>query len=194
MGNRSRGPQKRSYLYGMQTYIAILRGINVSGQKLIKMKDLISLLEKAGLKEVRNYIQSGNIAFQSKEQQLPVLVDTIQCSIQKEYGFDVPTQILTAEKLQKVIEGNPYLSKSDVDLKKIYIVFLDQIPAVLPDIEVKMLGRDEFVIQDDVIYLYLTEGAGRTKLNNNFWESRLKVNATSRNWRTTLKLMEMIGE
>ena len=93
-----------------------------------------------------------------------------------------------------MIDGNPYPSRPDVDLKNIYIVFLDQLPAVLPDIEAKMLGRDEFVIQDDVIYLNLTEGAGRTKLNNNFWEARLKVNATSRNWRTTLKLMEMIGE
>ncbi|MCF8239123.1 MAG: DUF1697 domain-containing protein [Saprospiraceae bacterium] len=175
-------------------YIAILRGINVSGQKLIKMKDLVSLLEKAGLKEVRNYIQSGNIAFQSDKQPLPVLVDTIQAAIKKEYGFDVPTQILTAEKLQKVIDGNPYLSRPNVDLAKIYIVFLDQIPAVVPDIDTKTLGRDEFVIQDDVIYLYLNEGAGRTKLNNNFWESKLKVNATSRNWRTTLKLLELTGQ
>lgn len=176
----------------MQNYIAILRGINVSGQKLIKMKDLVILLEKAGLKEVRNYIQSGNIAFQSDEQQIPVLVDTIESAIMKAYGFDVPTQVLTAQKIQNVIVQNPYLHKSDVDLSKIYIVFLDQTPKAIPEIDAKFQGEDEFLIQDDMIYLYLNTGAGKTKLSNNFWESKLKVSATSRNWKTTLKLMEMV--
>lgn len=176
----------------MHSYIAILRGINVSGQKLIKMKDLISLLEKAGLKEVRNYIQSGNIVFQSEEQRIPVLVDIIQDAIKKEYSFDVPTQVLTAQKILKIIEQNPYLNKSDVDLSKIYIVFLDQAPKAIPEIDAKFKGEDEFLIQDDVIYLYLNTGAGKTKLSNNFWESKLKVNATSRNWKTTLKLKEMV--
>ncbi len=176
----------------MQTYIALLRGINVSGQKLIKMKDLVLLLEKAGLQEVRNYIQSGNIAFQSKEPRIPVLVDTIQGAIKKKYGFDVPTQILTATKLQEVVNGNPYLSRPDVELPKIYVVFLETIPEAIPEIEERFLNGDEYDIQGDIIYLYLNNGAGKSKLSNNFWESRLKVNATSRNWRTTLKLKEMI--
>lgn len=173
--------------------MALLRGINVSGQKLIKMNDLVRLLEQAGLKQVCHYIQSGNIAFQTEEQQIPVLIDQIQSAIKGEYGFDVPTQILTAEKLNQVINGNPFLSRPDVDLSKIYVVFLDQVPVSVPEVEEKFQGRDEFFIQGDVIYLYLLEGAGKSKLSNNFWESRLKVNATSRNWRTTLKLVEMIG-
>ncbi len=177
----------------MHRFVAILRGINVSGQKLIKMKDLISLLEKAGLQNVTNYIQSGNIAFDSKEEQIPILVDQIQSAIKSEYGFDVPTQILTAEKLKRVVTRIPYLNKLDVDHSKIYIVFLDQTPKDVPEIDVKFKGDDEFLIQDDIIYLYLNTGAGRTKLSNNFWESKLKVNATSRNWKTTLKLMEMVG-
>lgn len=176
----------------MNSYVAILRGINVSGQKLIRMKDLVLLLEKAGLKDVRHYIQSGNIAFRSDEQRIPVLVATIQVAIKSAYGFDVPTQILTAEALHLVIEGNPYLSRPDVDPGKIYIVFLDKKPKTIPEIDEKFLNGDEYDIQGDIIYLYLNNGAGKSKLSNNFWESKLKVSATSRNWRTTLTLYEMV--
>lgn len=178
----------------MQNYIALLRGINVSGQKLIRMKDLVLLLEKAGLKQVRHYIQSGNIAFRSEEQHIPVLVETIREAIRREYGFEVPTQILTTEKLEKVIEGNPYISRPDVDLAKIYIVFLGEQPEVFPKIGEKALNGDEYDYQGDIIYLYLNNGAGKSKLSNNFWESKLKVSATSRNWRTTMKLCEMVAE
>ena len=175
-------------------YIALLRGINVSGQKLIRMKDLVQLLERTGLKQVRNYIQSGNIAFRSEEQHIPGLMDTIREAIRKEYGFDVPTQILTPEKLKQVVEQNPFLSRPDFVENKMYVTFLDAIPAVVPEVGSKVQGNDAYVIDGDVIYSYLVEGAGKTKLTNTYWETLLKVNATSRNWRTTLKLCEMVAE
>lgn len=178
----------------MQNYIALLRGINVSGQKLIRMKDLVQLLESAGLKQVQNYIQSGNIAFQSSEQCIPVLVDSIQGAIKKEYGFDVPTQILTPGKLKQVIEQNPFLARPDFVENKMYVTFLDALPATVPEVGSKAKGNDEYVIDGDVIYSYLVQGAGKTKLTNTYWETLLKVNSTSRNWRTTLKLYEMVKQ
>lgn len=158
------------------------------------MKDLVQLLERTGLKQVRNYIQSGNIAFRSEEQRIPVLMDTIREAIRKEYGFDVPTQILTPGKLEQVVEQNPYLSRPDFAESQMYVTFLEAIPAVVPEVGSKVKGNDEYVIDGDVIYSYLVEGAGKTKLTNTYWETLFKVSATSRNWRTTVKLCEMVKQ
>ena len=79
----------------MQTYIALLRGINVSGQKLIKMADLKIYLTELKFSNIRTYIQSGNIVFETDSSDEVALAKLIENKITEKYQFDVPTMIRT---------------------------------------------------------------------------------------------------
>lgn len=175
------------------TYIALLRGINVSGQKKIKMADLRGLLTKAGLSEVKTYIQSGNIVFDSAEESPSGLAALIQKVILDQYGWKVPTLVLTPAELQAAVAGYPWSDKDDRTPEKIYITFLESEPAAENQaaIDGQAYLPEEYLVVGKIIYFYPPNGAGRAKMNNNFFEKKLKVSATTRNWRTTNKLIEM---
>ena len=174
----------------MQTYIALLRGINVSGQKKIIMAELRALLAKLSLQDIRTYIQSGNVIFESKN--TPKIIRTnLQQTIHKQYGFEVPVTVFKQSFLTQVIKENPFLIKDpNLDIKMLYVAFLAEKPSLehLEILKEKYKGEDEFILSEKVVYLYYKNGASRTKLTNNYLENHLKVSATSRNWKTTLKL------
>ena len=180
----------------MQTYISIIRGINVSGQKLIKMTDLKAMYENMGFSEVKTYIQSGNVIFKASSTPSAKLAEQITAHIMKTFGFEAPVLVKTIEEWEKVTRNNPFLAK-DPEHKKMYVTLLsaiadkNHIESITPDI----YGDDEFHIADDVVYLFFpTIGYGNTKLSNNFFEKKLKLNATTRNWATINKLLEMAKE
>lgn len=177
----------------MKTYIAILRGINVSGQKKIKMADLRALLDELGFKEVQTYIQSGNIVFQYPETSENSLEKMIEENIQAHYDFQVPTLVRSPEEFQYVVENNPFLQDPEKDINRQYITFLAEKPAgerieALREVNYE---PEEYVIDGRLIFLYSPKGYGRAKMNNNFFEKKLKVSATTRNWKTVNKLLEM---
>jgi uncharacterized protein (DUF1697 family) len=177
----------------MRTYIAILRGINVSGQKKIKMADLRALLGDLGLENVQTYIQSGNIVFQHTEAPESDLEKMIEEKIQSHYNFQVPTMVRTPEAFQYVIDHNPFLKGLNKDIKRQYITFLAEKPAA-ERIEALKDGHyepEEYVIDRRIIFFFSPHGYGRAKMNNNFFEKKLKVKATTRNWKTVNKLLEM---
>ena len=179
----------------MNKYISILRGINVSGQKIIKMAKLKSNFESCGFTNVQTYIQSGNVVFCSDIKSRLKIKERIENKIIEVYNFSVPTFILTKSKIEKAITGIPF-DVSKIDFSKVSITFLDSVPKnnSIENIE-KFQGKNEkIVITEDVIYLYCPDGFGKTKLSNNFFEKKLNVTATSRNWKTTNKLSEMIKE
>jgi len=175
----------------MQTYISLLRGINVSGQKSIKMEALKSIYEKLGLQDIRTYIQSGNVLFESTIQDTRILSEMISAGIKKYFLFDVPVLVKTSIDWTDYVKRNPFTEK---EITKIGLTFLhDKVQN--PDSEdfnkIKHSSEKiEFV--DDAVYLYLPNGFGRTKLSNNFIEKQLSVTATTRNWKTVLKLHDMI--
>lgn len=179
----------------MQTYIALLRGINVGGHKKIIMADLRMLLAQANLANISTYIQSGNIIFESKDT-AKVLQAKIHQAILKKYGFEVPIIVFKQSFLTQVSKENPFLKKDpNLDIKMLYVAFLSEKPSQehLKILREKYNGDDEFVLAKKVVYLYYKHGAGRTKLTNNYLETHLKVSATSRNWKTTLRLTEKEG-
>lgn len=169
----------------MQTYIIILRGINVSGKNKLPMKDLQLLLQKLGYTDIQTYIQSGNVVLQTEELKEEV-VSNIEEAITKTFGYEVPILIRTVAEWEKAIANNPY---KDVEEKQQYFTFLSTIPSE-KTIEVDA-KNDEFTILEDVVYINAVGGYGKTKLTNNFIENKLKVIATTRNLKTTLKLLEM---
>lgn len=177
----------------MKTYIALLRGINVSGQKKIKMADLRAQLQALPIQNIQTYIQSGNIVFEGASTANSDLANQIEQNIKQNYGFEVPVLIKSPEDLKNTLENNPFLKDSNKDIKRFYVTFLAEAPA--PDLVEKLKEVDyspeEYVILNDSIYFYSPQGYGRAKMNNNFFEKKLKVSATTRNWRTIHKLLEM---
>lgn len=178
----------------MQTFIAILRGINVSGQKKILMADLKILFEELQFREVQTYIQSGNVAFKSASKLSDIkLADKIEKAIFKKYNFEVPVITRTKEEMEKIIATNPFVKKKNIDPKKLHVTFLSELPKKenVESVNKADFSPDEFIIEGKEIYLHIPESYGETKLSNKFFENKLKVTATTRNWNTVNKLVQM---
>ncbi len=178
----------------MNQYICLMRGINVSGQKKIQMKELKKLFESLGYENITTYIQSGNILFETPLKNKENISKAIEAAISSTYNFEVPCLIITPEKLAYTIKNNPLLSSiKDAELKKIYISFLFHTPN--EESLIKLFAftppQEKAIVQDDIVYLYYGNGAGRAKLNNNTIEKKLKTTATTRNWNTCNKLLEL---
>jgi uncharacterized protein (DUF1697 family) len=177
----------------MPSYIALLRGINVSGQKKIKMADLRVHLADLDYQNIRTYIQSGNIVFETTQSDLQKLEKQIRSKIDEQYGFDVPTLVKTAAELEHVLTHNPFLNQEDIDPKRLYFTFLSDTPA--PDrvehLKTYDYSPEQYILEGKDIYFYCPQGYGRAKMNNNFFEQKLKVQATTRNLKTTRILWEM---
>ncbi|MDH5366791.1 MAG: DUF1697 domain-containing protein [Cyclobacteriaceae bacterium] len=176
----------------MQTYISILRGINVSGQKKIIMSDLKDLYEGLGFSAVQTYIQSGNVIFNS-DSNPDKIIGLISQKIKEVYDFDVPIIIRTHNELTESIKHDLFLNKRKEDQSKLHITFLEASPnpEIALSFDREKFLPDEFIFHGKDIYLYTPNGYGRTKLNNNFFESKLKMTATTRNLKTVRKLIEL---
>ncbi len=181
----------------MQTFISILRGINVSGQKKILMTDLKSLYESLKFTDVTTYIQSGNVCFKTKENLSDIqLSEKIEKAIHKKYEFEVPVIIRNEDELKKIVSANPFLKEKDIDVEKLHVTFFSEMPdkAEMKSIADLDFSPDQFIIKDKEIYLHIPGSYGETKLSNNFFEKKLKVKATTRNWKTVNKLLEMASK
>ena len=177
----------------MPTIISILRGINV-GQRKVLMADLKSLYEKLGFKDVITYIQSGNVIFKTdKKISHQKLAEKIEKVISKQYGFDVPVINRTHEELKRIILTNPFLKIKEIDKSKLHVTFLaaepDQVNRKL--VQEFDYSPDKFIISGTEVFLYIPVSYAETKLSNKFFESKLKVSATTRNWNTVTKLVEL---
>ncbi|WP_020529175.1 DUF1697 domain-containing protein [Flexithrix dorotheae] len=177
----------------MGKYIAILRGINVSGQKKIKMAELKAHLSELDFGNIQTYIQSGNVIFDFTETDAKILAGNISAKIKEKYGFDVPVIVKTVAEFEEVANHNPYDSTWDNDDRKLLVTFLDEIPAAenFEKLQAVKSGEDKVVLVGKAIYLHCPNGYGTTKFSNNLIEQKLKVIATTRNWRTVNKLVEM---
>jgi uncharacterized protein (DUF1697 family) len=180
----------------MSSYVAMLRGINVSGSKPLKMQALRASFEALGSTNVRTYVQSGNVVFAAQDRTAAPLASKIAARIKREYGYDVPTLVLGAAELARVVDENPFLAKKDADPTKLHVTFLATAPAAagLKKMEGVASGRDEFRCLRTSIYLHCPDGYGNTKLHNNAFERALGVGATTRNWKTVTTLAAMAAE
>lgn len=180
----------------MKTYIALLRGINVSGQKMIKMEALRKMFYDLKFKNVRSYIQSGNIVFENKKTPSSTLEKKIQEQIHKTFSFEVAVIVKEVDELINAVKNNPFIKNKDADPGRIYITLLSEKPeeSKIDKINELQFAPDEFIILKDVVYVFVSKGYGNSKLNNNFFENKLKVKATTRNWKTINELIKISGK
>lgn len=180
--------------FSMTTYISILRGINVSGQKKVLMADLKELYASLGFTEVTTYIQSGNVIFKtSGDLSAGDLCNKIEKAIEGRYKFQVPVIIRNAGEINAILSSNPFLAEKGIDPERLHVTFLgkDPQPSELSAILKFDYPPDRFAIIGKEVYLYCPGGYGNTKLSNSFFENKLKVTATTRNWKTVGKLAEL---
>lgn len=181
----------------MERYVSLLRGINVSGQRMIKMEALRAMYEKLGLSHIQTYIQSGNVVFCCPETPTASLENSISQQIAQTFGFEVPVLVKTLAELTEVVHSNPFAQqeqqKQVTDESKLHVTFLSGQPQqiYIDKLYEKQYNTDEFVLANQTIYLFCPNGYGNTKLNNSFFESKLKLTATTRNWKTVNVLLNM---
>jgi uncharacterized protein (DUF1697 family) len=178
----------------MVIYIAMLRGINVGRGKVVKMEQLRTSFAALGFGEVRTYVQSGNVVFES-ERKPAELTRTIEAKIQHDFGFTVPVLIKTSTELTQIVRNNPLLRLKGIDVSKLHVTFLSNAPpktaaSVLEDLATT---RERFRILNREIYLYCPDGYGNSKLTNTTIEKKFSLVATTRNWRTVNALLELAG-
>jgi uncharacterized protein (DUF1697 family) len=178
------------------TFISLLRGINVSGQNKLAMDELRNLYERLNLANVTSYVQSGNLVFESEERDSSRLARKIESQIEQTFGYSIPVIIRMADELHRILTTNPFLKGKNVDSTKLHVTFLHGSPPMMKLNKLKNPDKegDEFSIGEGEIFLFCPNGYGRTKLSNAYFERKLNVSATTRNWKTVNALYKMALE
>jgi uncharacterized protein (DUF1697 family) len=180
---------------GMPNYVAMLRGVNVAGSKRVAMGALKELFEALGAQDVQTYVQSGNVVFKSGSKSPAKLEKTIEDRIGDELGLSVRVVVRSKHELRRIVAKNPFLAAKK-DPATLHVTFLADKPSAarVRDIDTGAGGPDEFRIEGQEVYLHCPNGYGRTKLNNAFFEKKLGVAATTRNWKTVTTLARLAAE
>jgi uncharacterized protein (DUF1697 family) len=175
----------------VNSYVSMLRGINVGGNRKVSMQILKEMYESIGMKNVRTYVQSGNVLF-TTESSTSSTKERIQKEIKNAFGFDVLVLLRTKKELSELVQKSPFKQKDET---KLHVTFLSQKPTDVPveELNSAKTGDEDFVIASQEIYLFCPNGYGVTKLSNNFFEKKLKVSATTRNWKTVNTLLAMLS-
>jgi uncharacterized protein (DUF1697 family) len=176
----------------MTIYIAMLRGINVSGHKIIKMERLRAMFEAMGFGQVKTYVQSGNVLFETDEPAAS-LSAKIQKRILKDFDFDVPVLTKSAKELADIVKRNPFTKEKGLDETKWHVTFIADDPPknALELLQPLATGDEQVKIVGRAVYLHCPNGYGNTKLTNTTIEKKLSGGATTRNWNTTKTLLKM---
>ncbi len=183
-------------LWIMETYIAVLRGINVSGKNKLKMKEFAEVLQSNGLKNVKTYIQSGNIVFKHQQTTPAFFEELIHKIILDHFGYDVPVIAFNKAYLQGIISSNPFLNFPETDVTKLHVTFFAGEPdeSAHETMLAANFSPDKIMRGNKAYYGYCPNGYGKTKFNNAFFEKKSRVSATTRNWKTCNMLLKMALE
>jgi uncharacterized protein (DUF1697 family) len=173
-------------------YVALLRGINVSGRNSLPMKDLAAMCTSAGCTDVRTYIQSGNVIFRAPAKVAERFPATLSKKIKERFSYQIPVILRAAEDLRSAVKSNPFLRAGE-DSQTLHVAFLERAPGPdqLAALDPNRSPPDRFEAIGAEIFLCCPKGYGSTKLTNQYFDSKLETVSTVRNWRTVLTLLEM---
>ncbi len=177
----------------MTVSIALLRGINVGGNRSVRMAELAGVFVALGCGDVRTYIQSGNVVFADGSRSEAALVEDLQRGIEQATGFDVAVVVRTAEAWADVVAQNPY---PGVEPTHLHVSFLADAPAAseVEAIDHAAFAPEQFSVVGRQVYLHLPHGMGRAKLPVVLGRTLLRSPATTRNWRTVEKLLALASD
>ncbi|MFI5172571.1 MAG: DUF1697 domain-containing protein [Chitinophagales bacterium] len=174
------------------TYFAFLKGINVGGNHIIKMAELKALFENLGLKNVRTFIQSGNVVFESPAK-ADVLKKKIESRLEKAAGYKIVVVLRTKDEMEKIISGYPFSKIKGHTECKLNVGFLECSPEKNSVKELEVLNSDKemFLVKGDNLYHLCKLGFAESLAGKNIFEKKLKVKVTVRNWNTVNKVLNI---
>jgi len=176
----------------MIRYVAFLKEFNLTGQRQISMEELVRCFEIPGIHNVSTYMQSGNVLFESEETNEVLLRKHIEKQLAKKMGYEVPAILRMAYELKNIINNNPYDHIKTEDTIKLYVTFLSDIPpyAVRGSLGVYSNDAEDARLVKRDVYIR-TGNYGKTCFSNTLIEKKLGVTATTRNWTTLNKILEL---
>ena len=171
------------------TYVLLFRGINVGGNKIVKMEMLRKVLGEAGFVDVATYIQSGNVVLTS-DQDEDAVIATVTKVFEATFGFSSRPTLRPLQAWQRIVEGNPFADVLEAG-KQLHAVLLDGTPqaGALQALEA-LASTERIARKEGVLYLYAPDGFGASEVAKAL-DRLLKVPLTARNWNTVLKLQSM---
>ena len=180
----------------MNTWVSLLRGINVGTTKQVKMEDLVPVYESLEMVNIRTYLRSGNVVFDSPERDPVKLSAILEDEITRTSGFPVKVLMRNREELREIVGSNPYLSGNPRDPARLYVTFLSDYPSSdrVDEVGTVDYDADQFIVRGKEVYLFCPDGYGRTRFSNTFFEKNLNLIATTRNWKTVTVLSAMANE
>jgi uncharacterized protein (DUF1697 family) len=167
--------------------VALLRGINLGARNKIAMGDLRELFAGLGAEDVTTHVQSGNVVYAGA-----VDASAIEARIKRDLGLEITVLVRSAAELDRVVKRNPF-AKEASEPKQLHVTFLaEKAPASrVKELDPERSPGDEFSVAGREVYLYCPKGYGVSKLSNDYFEKKLGVPATTRNWNTVTKLAEL---
>ena len=177
----------------MDTFITLLRGINMAGHNTIKMTGIVDLFRQSGYTDAETFIQSGNIVFTSRNGNTDDVSSGIRKAILSKFNLDIAVITRTSDQMKRIISDNPFLEEPAFDPSKMAVLFLENKPSEEQILKVSGIDHlpDKFHVNGSEIYVYCPNGFGKTKLYTNFFEAKMKVTGTARNWKTVNTLLGM---
>ncbi|GFP76222.1 DUF1697 domain-containing protein [Clostridium fungisolvens] len=184
----------------MNTYVALLRGINVGTKNRIKMADLKQLFESLGYVDVKTYIQSGNVIFKAEEEKEEVIINKIEDAFEEKFGFSSSIILRSGEELRDIISNCPFLeteieeAKATAEGECFYVSLMKYAPS---EDKVKLIDKykdegNKYKIISRDVFLLFSKSIRNSKLANNL--GKLDVPSTVRNWNTINKLVSMLDD
>lgn len=174
----------------METFITLLRGINVGGHKKVPMAELRQLLTKEGFEDVQTYIQSGNIIFRTSFTKEPDIEKKVNDVLSHHFGFEVSVLVRSRKALKKIFDNCPF--EEEKKKASYFAIFQSNLDEGLIEKAMQRTYEDEeFVITDNCIYFFAKNGYGKAKFSLNYFERLFKTPATARNYNTLLKLLSL---
>ena len=173
-------------------YVALLRGINLGGNVMVKMGDLRKAFEGLGFENVKTYINSGNIAFDTKKSSETKLVNLIEAAVEKMMGRQISVMVREQKDIDRILKNNPFDGQYESH-KHMHVLFLkDKMPKEKEELlQASALPGEKYEVRDREIYNLLPQGVAGSLLTKGFFEKKPRVSYTGRNWRTVEKLAEL---
>lgn len=176
-----------------EKYVVFIRGINVGGKNIVKMKPLSESLLKSGFEVVKTYIQSGNIVISTDNSSVDHVMETVSNVLNKEFNVEAPIMALSISRFEEAINNNPY-DDQELDPKTVHMAFLSDIPSDNCHDKLNSIKKESesYEIIDHVLYLHAPDGIGRSKFVANM-EKILGVDVTVRNLRTVKEVWKLLA-
>ncbi len=180
----------------MTTYVALLRGVNIAGNRPVDMKALKACCEGLGFTRVATYLRSGNVLFDAGRASPAAVAGRLADAIEADFAFRAPVVLRTPARLAEIVAGNPFTEAAAADPTRVAVMFLDAAPDAGAAARLRAAhgGPEEFALSGADLYLHYPNGVGRSKLTSDLIDRRLGLHGTGRNWNTVLKLLALAGE